>query len=95
MFVFLRTAAFLFFALAVFRLSGSADPAAFAQERPAQERIIRDIETRGFMNVTNLMRRGENYVFQAQDLFGDKVRVVMNAKTGEIVGLSRVMPKKK
>lgn len=68
---------------------------AFAQERGWQERVTRDIEARGFNNVTGLSRRGENYIFQAQDLFGDKVRVVMNTQTGEIVGLSRVMPKKK
>ena len=94
MLVFLRTGIFLLLALTGFWFSGT-QPGALAQERPAQERIIREIETRGFRNVTNLMRRGENYVFQAQDLFGDKVRVVMNAQTGEIVGLSRVMPKKK
>lgn len=73
----------------------AAGPSAIAQERPAQERIIRDIETRGFTNVTGLRRRGVNYVFQAEDLFGNKVRAVMNAETGEIVGLSRVMPDKK
>lgn len=56
---------------------------------------MRDIETRGFSNVTGLRRRGGNYVFQAQDLLGNKVRVVMNAETGEIVGLSRIAPAQK
>jgi len=93
------------FSIAVFSLfvlasAGSTGPAAIAQERatqerPTQERTIRDIETRGFSNVTGLRRRGVNYVFQAEDLFGNKVRVVMNAETGEIVGLSRMMPEKK
>ena len=89
--MFLRALLFLTLASIVTPLPGLA----LAQERGWQERVTREIETRGFRNVTNLMRRGENYVFQAQDLFGDKVRVVMNTQTGEIVGLSRVMPKKK
>jgi hypothetical protein len=88
----LRIVAFLLLVLAA---SVAAGPSAIAQERPAQERIIRDIETRGFKSVAGLRRRGVNYVFQAEDLFGNKVRVVMNAETGEIVGLSRVMPDKK
>jgi hypothetical protein len=81
-----------FLALAALAAAG---PAAPAQDRPARERIVRDIETRGFSNVTGLRRRGGNYVFQAEDLLGNKVRVVMNAETGEIVGLSRIMPDKK
>ena len=68
---------------------------AVAQERSPQERVVREIETRGFSGVSGLMRRGANYVFQAIDPYGEKVRVVMNAETGEIVGLSRVEPKKK
>jgi hypothetical protein len=91
----LRTITSLFIAAALFSLASAGGADAIAQERSAQERIIRDIETRGFGGVTGLMRRGENYVFQAVDPFGDKVRVVMNVATGEIVGLSRVIPKKK
>lgn len=87
----LRIAVFSFLILVSAGLQG---PIAVAQERSPQERIIRDIETRGFANVTALRRRGVNYVFQAEDLLGNKVRVVMNAETGEIVGLSRVMPEK-
>jgi hypothetical protein len=45
--------------------------------------------------VTNLVRRGENYVGQATDSFGVRVRIVMSVRTGEIVGLSAVIPKKK
>lgn len=66
-----------------------------AQQPAAGDNIIREIEAKGFSKITGLMRRGENYVFQAFDPFGMKVRVVMNARTGEIVGLSRITPRKK
>lgn len=88
---FVRAAVISFLALAGLAAAGPD----VAQDRPARERIVRDIETRGFSNVTGLRRRGGNYVFQAEDLLGNKVRVVMNAETGEIVGLSRIMPDKK
>jgi hypothetical protein len=91
----LRVLTSLFLAAVLFSLASSGGADAIAQERTAQERVIRDIETRGFSGITGLMRRGENYVFQAVDPFGAKVRVVMNVATGEIVGLSRVIPKKK
>jgi hypothetical protein len=89
-----RAASLLLFVLAAFATVGTGG-AVLAQEKSAQERIIRDIETRGFTNVTGLRRRGGNYLFQAEDLLGNKVRVVMNAETGEIVGLSRITPAKK
>lgn len=66
-----------------------------AQAPASQDNVIRQIENRGYSKVTGLMRRGQNYVFQAVDPYGDRVRVVMNAQTGEIVGLSRIMPRKK
>lgn len=75
--------------------AGPGGQRAVAQDKPAQERIIRDIETRGFTNVSSLRRRGGNYIFLAQDLLGNRVRVVMNAETGEIVGLSPVMPERR
>jgi hypothetical protein len=68
---------------------------AVAQEAPASERVLREIEAKGFSKVTGIMRRGENYVFQAYDPVGIKVRGVINASTGEIVGLSRVVPRRK
>lgn len=68
--------------------------AEIAQAATSLEKIVRDIEERGFTKVTGLMRRGENYVFQAVDPYGQRVRVVMNAQSGEIVGLSRIAPKK-
>jgi hypothetical protein len=95
MYFFFRCAIFLLLVFALLADTGPAGSGAFAQEKSAQERIIRDIETRGFSNIAGLRRRGVNYVFQADDLLGNKVRVVMNAETGEIVGLSRVMPEKK
>lgn len=66
-----------------------------AQAPASQDAVIRQIEKRGYSKVTGLMRRGQNYVFQAVDPYGDRVRVVMNAQTGEIVGLSRIVPRKK
>lgn len=72
--------------------TGLGLPYVLAQEKSSQERVIRDIEARGFHSVSGLRRRGGHYVFQAQDFFGNKVQVVMNAESGEIVGLSRVMP---
>lgn len=80
--------------LAVAALS-QGGPEALAQGRSSSERVIHDIETRGFRNVSGLQRRGGNYLFQAEDYFGDKVSVVMNAETGEIVGLRRIPSKKK
>jgi hypothetical protein len=74
----------------------AAEPIAdVAQAAPSAEKVLREIEDRGYSKVTGLMRRGQNYVFQAVDPYGDRVRVVMNAQTGEIVGLSRILPKKK
>jgi hypothetical protein len=90
-----RALVFLLLALAGAPLLDARQSGALAQERSAQERAVRDIETKGFRNVTGLRRRGQNYVFQAEDLAGDKVGVVMNAQTGEIVGLTRIIPKKK
>ncbi len=91
---FLRAAGLVFFMLAALPLATML-PTAAQEQRTAQERILREIEARGFRSVTGLARRGENYVFQALDPFGDRVRVVMDAETGEIVGFSRIMPKKK
>lgn len=72
-----------------------AAAAALAQAPASQDAVIRQIENRGYSKVTGLTRRGENYVFQAVDPYGDRVRVVMNAQTGEIVGLSRIVPRRK
>lgn len=66
-----------------------------AQAPASQDHVIRQIEKRGYSKITGLTRRGQNYVFQAVDPFGERVRVVMNAQTGEIVGLSRIVPRKK
>lgn len=88
-------AIFLLLASILLAPTWPAGQAALAQEKSAQERIVRDIETRGFSHVSGLRRRGGNYVFLAQDFFGNKVRVVMNAETGEIVGLSPVIPERK
>lgn len=68
---------------------------AIAQEPAAGSNVVQRLEAQGFSNITGLTRRGENYVFQATDPYGMKVRVVFNARTGEIVGLSRMPPKKK
>lgn len=70
------------------------DPVTLAQQ-PANDPLIRDLEKRGFSQVASIARRGENHVFEAVDPAGAKVRVVMNTKTGEIVGLTRIMPPKK
>jgi hypothetical protein len=66
-----------------------------AQAPASQDQLIQQIEKRGYSKITGVMRRGQNYVFQAVDPFGERVRVVMNAQTGEIVGLSRIMLRKK
>jgi hypothetical protein len=95
MYFFFRCAIFLLLLFALLADTGPAGSGAVAQEKSAQDRTIRNIEARGFSNITGLRRRGVNYVFQADDLLGHKVRVVMNVETGEIVGLSRVTPDKK
>ncbi|MBX3521513.1 MAG: hypothetical protein KF835_16005 [Xanthobacteraceae bacterium] len=66
-----------------------------AQEPATGGNIVQRLEAQGFSNITGLTRRGENYVFQAVDPYGMKVRVVFNVRTGEIVGLSQISPKKK
>jgi hypothetical protein len=86
-----RAVRFLLFAASATLSIGSA-PMAAAQGLSTKQNIVQQIEARGFSNIAGLRRRGENYVFQARDPFGMKVRVVMNAKTGEIIGLSRVEP---
>lgn len=88
---FLRTRLSFLLLVALVQTGPGLSPAA-AQEKSSQERVIHDIEARGFHGISGLRRRGGNYVFQAQDFLGNKVRVVMNAESGEIVGLSRVMP---
>lgn len=70
-------------------------PEELAQAPASQDFLIRQIEKRGYTKVTGLMRRGQNYVFHAVDPFGERVQVVMNAQTGEIVGLRRIMQRKK
>jgi hypothetical protein len=91
----MRLRAVTLFLLAAIALPAADFAPAAGQDRATQQRIIHDIETRGFSDVTGLSRRGGNYLFQARDLFGNKVRVVMNIETGEIVGLSRVRPRTK
>ncbi len=86
-------ALFLALSLAPFLAPGGM-PSVRAQDKSAHERIVREIESRGFTNVTGIRRRGSNYVFQASDFLGNRVRVVMNAETGEIVGLSKGTPEK-
>ena len=68
--------------------------ASIAQVIGNNDAAIRQLEARGFRNVTGLVRRGDNFIAQAKDHNGMKVRVVMNARTGEIVGLSRILKKK-
>jgi hypothetical protein len=65
-----------------------------AQIAGSHEAAIRQLEARGYQQITGLVRRGDNFVAQARDQNGVKVRVVMNARTGEIVGLSRILKKK-
>ncbi len=73
----------------------TAEPViSIAQAAGSNEPAIRQLEAKGFRNVSGLVRRGDNFVAQAKDQNGVKVRVVMNARTGEIVGLSRIMKKK-
>ncbi len=75
-------------------LQTSVPPASIAQVIGNNDAAIRQLEARGFRNVTGLVRRGDNFIAQAKDRNGMKVRVVMNARTGEIVGLSRILKKK-
>jgi hypothetical protein len=78
-----------------FMNAGRVHPiSAVAQKSAIGDNVVRAIEAKGFSKITGLTRRGENYVFQALDASGIRVRVVMDRETGEIVGLSRVMPKK-
>jgi hypothetical protein len=65
-----------------------------AQVIAGNDAAVRQLEARGFQNVTGLVRRGDNFIAQAKDQNGAKVRVVINARTGEIVGLSRILKKK-
>lgn len=71
-----------------------AAAAALAQG-PAQAEAVRQLEAQGFRDISGLMRRGDNYIAQATDFYGMRVRIVMNARTGEIVGYSEIVPKKK
>jgi hypothetical protein len=65
-----------------------------AQIVGSNEAAIRQLEARGYRQISGLVRRGDNFIAQAKDQNGVKVRVVMNARTGEIVGLSRILKKK-
>lgn len=76
-------------------IPGPQKHATIAQAAGVTEKTVLEIEAQGFSKVTGLTRRGDNYVFQALDPYGDRVRVVMNARTGEIVGFSRILPRKK
>jgi hypothetical protein len=71
-----------------------ASASSIAQIVGGNDAAVRHLEARGFRNVTGLVRRGDNFVAQAKDQNGIKVRVVINARTGEIVGLSRIMKKR-
>lgn len=72
----------------------SAPRSSIAQVVGSNDAAIRQLEARGFQNINGLVRRGDNFIAQAKDPAGVKVRVVMNARTGEIVGLSRILKKK-
>lgn len=72
----------------------TAAPVTSIAQAGSNEPAIRQLEAKGFQHVSGLVRRGDNFVAQAKDQNGVKVRVVMNARTGEIVGLSRIMKKK-
>ncbi len=74
--------------------AAEAAATSIAQAAGSNEPAIRQLEAKGFQNVSGLVRRGDNFIAQAKDQNGVKVRVVMNARTGEIVGLSRIMKKK-
>ena len=64
-------------------------------QNPQHAKAIRKFHAKGFRDVSGVVRRGENYVAQATDAFGVRVRVVLNARSGEIIGLSEIMPPKK
>lgn len=72
-------------------------PVALPQAQNAlQAKALRKFHARGFRDVTGIVRRGDNLVAQATDAFGVRVRVVINARSGEIIGLSEIMsPRKK
>jgi hypothetical protein len=72
----------------------AAPVTSIAQAASSNEIAVRQLEARGFQHVSGLVRRGDNFIAQAKDQNGIKVRVVMNARTGEIVGLSRILKKK-
>lgn len=81
------------------RNAGAAKSSRPATQSVAQAASVGDaqklLEDRGYRDVGGLTRRGDNYIAQATDAFGIRVRIVVNGRTGEIVGLSRIMPKRK
>lgn len=83
------------------RRSSNADSAPVSLPAPvvAQGALNNDVAKRalkakGFREISGMVRRGENIVAQATDRFGMRVRIVLNVRTGDIVGLSEVLPKK-
>lgn len=64
-------------------------------QQPQHAKGMRKLHDKGFRDITGLVRRGDNYVAQAIDPSGVRVRVVISARSGEIIGLSKVMPAKK
>jgi hypothetical protein len=82
------------------RRSGHADSAPVSIPAPnvvaqsGHEAVKRALKAKGFREISGLVRRGENVVAQATDRFGMRVRIVLNTRTGDIVGLSEVFPKK-
>jgi len=86
------------------RRSGNADSAPVSIPAPVPQKSTiaqgnneaakRALKAKGFREIAGLVRRGENVIAQATDRFGMRVRVVLNVRTGDIVGLSEVFPKK-
>jgi len=71
-----------------------AESAAFAQARgllPAPE-VAAMVRSQGFEPLSPLMRRGDSYVLRAAGPHGREVRVVVAARSGDIISASPVVP---
>lgn len=74
-------------------LARAAEPDGLRRDRPAADRTIPAGEVagrlsqRGYAVTDPVIRRGSAYLTHGTDKFGQRLRLVMDARNGEIIGL--------
>lgn len=82
---------FMISAMAVLALPSSAALAQFRGIMPAHEAAA-IVRSQGFVPISPLMRRGDSYVLRAAGPDGREMRVIVAARSGDILSVTPVVP---